>query len=180
MHLTDIELVEPNEAQRLHLASCEECQRKLHQLRQLKLELQTLPSFSPSDELLVEVKQRLATRQTTHPSRIRFRVTMAIAASFMIAVTTFFYQFKVDAEQIDRLIAQSKALEQDIKNQRQTFQLASINDGELLIELNEIDIAIQRAYFRDESKERKIELWAQRVAILRKIIEQRNVMTLRV
>jgi len=165
MHCSEEELLSNNESKtKMHLQMCHECQQRLWQLKQLRVNAEQLPLYKPSEISWLRVKEALPKQ----PQNKRLSIPTSIAASFVVGILvtligTNFYQ----KNQIDQQIALSIDYEK-------RFVLMEITTQDMehdLWKISQIDQLLNQKISRTREKK----LWQERNQLLKRLLNQQNV-----
>jgi hypothetical protein len=186
-HLTDEQLLELEDLHHNHVASCEFCQQRLQRISEIRTKLIAMPLMqAPEINGLNINTQSLAKPpalgQTSTSTKNVFMwrtalVAMAASVVFVVAISWW----RVTAPNNEDVYT---ALVQIIEKNNQVFdQSQSSGKPAILIdmqfddELSRIESAIQNAYINHEAPEKKLRLWEQRHALLKKIKQSQQTTT---
>lgn len=180
MHLTDEQLIARDEAADLHLAECELCRTKAHNLAAIREQLNALPQHELPVDLWSSVKQAASTEHRKHQlesseKRAKFWQisSFALAASLIVFVAwvgmfqSSHSEFEGQlAQQVNLLIEQNKALQLQLKNRVGKELEASFEFNRLTQELDKLDAKLQRVYMESGNLSEKNKLWSMRKILL--------------
>lgn len=180
MHLNNEQLLEPGDTDLKHLSQCQQCRSRMENLGLIRTQLQSIPERAVHTDQWQEIKQgyQAGTNLSELASAKRtinfWRVTSgAIAASFALFV--IWQSISVTPKQSEQLqntsftalIDENSALQRQLNNQLTAKQEINARTAGLLVELDIINIKLQKAYLEKGSKNQKQDLWQQRQVLLK-------------
>ncbi|NQZ82799.1 MAG: hypothetical protein HRT52_17460 [Colwellia sp.] len=177
MHLNDQQLIELDECNLSHIASCATCRQRAEVLKQLRIDLQEVVILEPLISL-DDGWQALKLEQQIHIKNVSFNLDkrraqrwwlsgISFAASILLMVIVFDSPYSsapnVDHNaQLIALIEQNKLLQQQLVAMQENNQKAAADYGQLRYQLTMLDQKIQQAYIDVTPAEQKLALWLER------------------
>ena len=183
MHLNDEALLELNEAARLHLSQCDECQARANNLTLARKEFEQLPilplASSNWDEIQKQYQKNVQSTQlirTTQQLRYWKFGSFALAASLaavLIWLPVQTYQIKTNSnkQHLAELIEQNSRLQQQLVtldyNSMPVTKVSLLN-----ADIQNLDQAIQQAYIQGANEQEKSNLWNARQKLMKRFIAE--------
>lgn len=180
-HLTDVQLLEPEDIHHPHLTNCDHCQQRQQHISQIRNQLAAMPLLRAPEIIEQKFDADLIAKQPyleQSPVAIKkgfmWRTTLvSLAASIVVMVAISWW--RVTAPPVNEDIY--SALVQMIEKNNQVFSQNIDDNGKTAVfinmqfddELSGIESAIQSAYLNNSSPQEKLRLWERRHALLNKI-----------
>lgn len=163
MHCSDEQLINLIDSKaKEHFKSCEECQQRYWQLKQLQSDAHKMPLYQPAPESWQKIREKVQF-EPVKPKTVSNN--WRIAAGFVVG--SFLSVFAYHGWQVSMLnqeIAASTELEQKL----QLTQFNSVNIDDKLWQLTEIDEQLNNT----KNKAMQRELWRKRNELLNQLIQQ--------
>jgi len=186
MHLTDEQLLELDEFDRLHLDQCESCRQRANNLNDMRQAFQAMPDISlPSDgwqeiQKIQNERQQFADLKRTRLQLTRWKIgSLALAASLTAIMLwpishTPSFEPTITNQQLNALIDQNRYLQQQLDLTLETKNQTNVSYQMLKMDIQSIDQSIQRAYLQEDSDENKSALWEIRKQLVDQLLSNGN------
>lgn len=186
MHLNDEQLLELDEVGHKHVDQCAICQQKVQNLISIRQQLVALPQSSNMPDRWSDIQKDYADiQQSKQLERTRGQLkrwqlgSFALAASLSAVLlwpgTPSLPPFEQSANsQLTALIEQNNFLQHQLDLKSQNNYLTNVSYKRMQIDINNIDLAIQRAYLKDANIDEKSKLWKTRKQLIRQILSEDN------
>ena len=176
MHLNDQQLIELDETDHAHISECDSCRIKANNLINLRQQLSELPEQEKIPSSWSEVQNIHSKRQQAKQLQQNRKLlnkwrlgSFALAASLLMVLIWPGSEptiEQINKTQLATLIEQNNLLQ--LKLGQELNSTASVNLKLIMLDISDIDQAIQRAYLLKMDDTEKLKLWKTR----RELIEQ--------
>lgn len=174
MHLTDEQLLEPNEQEREHIRKCDTCSLKANNLLALQHSLNELPELEPMAKTWQQLEQSIS--KIAPPRRKQSKFTLlvqrlsfqpALAASLLLVTAVYLVsgvgeRLQSQENEMAALVKQNQELQQALFLLIQQRDQAELTMAVTQYELSKFDEKLQQAYLQAVSKEELFKLWSER------------------
>lgn len=182
MHLTDPELLEPNESQTVHLVGCDECQLRSRNLLLFREQLGVVPLLENKkdswDNILsgyVNNEQTVQIRQVKSQLRYWKYAGLSLAASLFFVLLILpmkeseLSRLKIE-NQLAEIIEENNYLQQQLIRLNWTKK-TSLRHVLLKLDIENLDQHIQTAYIDNINNVKKTGLWEERRLLMVKLLK---------
>ncbi len=189
MHLSDEQLLEPNESGQLHIDQCEVCLHKMNNLNKMRQHFHSLSENSIATENWREIqkiqKERQQSLELKHTQKQlnRWKISsLALAASITAIMLWPVFQTtpktpSVASQQLNQLIEQNRYLQQQLDDTSQYDYQTKVSYQLIQMDIQSVDQAIQRAYLQGADNELKSELWEKRKQLVNQLLSGAKIIT---
>ena len=176
MHLSNEQLLEPNQLEQKHLDVCTVCQKQLANIEIFRNKLISLPEMEIQSDLFLRIVETNEAYRNKQKLNFWRKSSYGLAASFIFASVLSFYlwQGRFNEQDITTIIALNNELQQVIStNSPKVLVASSLADESALIrrKIKSIDLELQDAYLNSQSESLKKSLWSERLSLLNQLQE---------